>query len=256
MRPYLHFAIAALAVLLCASEAESQAIYRPTPPPEVSAAEAGWFLRRAPIWFAGDLYYRAGPQVPFDGHVMVGTGSYDGVPLYADTTIEPYSIVFVPGPCGQMYPYERLRTGRLAGTTGSRPPSFPVQAVPGLPWPKTDDHGTGWDILGTDEDERLAQLRGGSGEVDAPASRSIIVLRRPTSNDGIWIWYEGRRWLSAGEAVPFDADRFIEVGRHHGFAVYRVRDGAGDVVYLPSREGWVAPYRAKGEGGEVRRSEK
>ena len=59
--------------------------------------------------FAGSLYYPAGPVVFFNGDVMVRTGYYYGVPLYADTTIEPYSIVLVPIGRGQMQPYERLR---------------------------------------------------------------------------------------------------------------------------------------------------
>src|SRR5688572_33397323 len=56
---------------------------------------------------------------------MVRVGHYNGVPLYADTTLEPHSIVFVPVGRGQMQPYERLRAGDLAGTSGSRLPSFP-----------------------------------------------------------------------------------------------------------------------------------
>ncbi len=54
----------------------------------------------------------------FSGDQMVRTGYYNGVPLYADTTIEPYSVVLVPVGRGQMRPYERIRDGELAGTTG------------------------------------------------------------------------------------------------------------------------------------------
>ena len=57
-------------------------------------------------------------------------------PTKADTTLEPFSIVLVPISRGLMQPYERLRRGHLAGTTGSRPPALPVQVVPdatGLP---------------------------------------------------------------------------------------------------------------------------
>ena len=66
----------------------------------------------------------------FDGQVMVQTGLFEGVPVYADTTIEPYS--------------ERLRAGgqrshaplRTAARTASWPappaatsPSFPVREL-------------------------------------------------------------------------------------------------------------------------------
>src|SRR4029079_355600 len=61
------------------------------------------------------------------GYQMVRSGSYRGIPLYIDSTIEPYSIVFVPLTGGRMQPYERRRTGNLAGTTGSRAPSLPTQ---------------------------------------------------------------------------------------------------------------------------------
>jgi hypothetical protein len=37
---------------------------------------------------------------------------------------------------------------------------------------------------------------------------------------------------------------FTQVGEHAGFAVFRKQDG-GDVIYLQSREGVLAPYRRK-----------
>ena len=60
------------------------------------------------IQFAGDLYYPAGAAVFFDGNTMVRSGHYNGVPLYTDTTLEPYSVVYVPLERGLMQPYERL----------------------------------------------------------------------------------------------------------------------------------------------------
>ena len=40
----------------------------------------------------------------------------------------PYSIVYVPIGRGLLQPYERIRQGELAGSTGSRTPAFPVRA--------------------------------------------------------------------------------------------------------------------------------
>src|SRR5947208_1010689 len=57
---------------------------------------------------------------------MIRTGDFLGIPLYARTTIEPYSVVFVPIGGGMLQPYERRREGELAGTVGSSAPSFPV----------------------------------------------------------------------------------------------------------------------------------
>ena len=48
------------------------------------------------------------------------------MPFYADTTLEPYSELYVPVGSSRMRAYERRRDGALAGTTGSRAPSFPV----------------------------------------------------------------------------------------------------------------------------------
>ena len=85
----------ALALLL-AAPAAAQVQSRPTDPPIVTAENESWYRLGEPLQFAGDLYYRAGPTVFFDGNTMVRTGYYNGVPLYADTTLEPYSVVFVP----------------------------------------------------------------------------------------------------------------------------------------------------------------
>ena len=51
---------------------------------------------------------------------------FEGVPVYADTTIEPYSELYVPLGSGRMRVYERRRDRELAGTTGSHVPTFPV----------------------------------------------------------------------------------------------------------------------------------
>src|SRR5688572_21157906 len=116
-----------LATLTIAAPAGAQVQSRPTDPPLVTAAAESWYQLREPLQFAGELYYPAGATVFFNGNHMVRTGHYNGVPLYADTTVEPYSIVLVPISRGTLQPYERRRNGDLAGTTGSRAPSFPVQ---------------------------------------------------------------------------------------------------------------------------------
>ena len=62
---------------------------------DVTAASAPWQINGEPVFYAGDFYYAAGPTVFFDGNVMVRSGSYRGVPLYADSTLQPYSVIFV-----------------------------------------------------------------------------------------------------------------------------------------------------------------
>src|SRR5688572_3085929 len=120
----------ALLAMLVAAPAAAQIQSRPTDPPLVTAANESWYQLREPVQFAGDLYYPAGAVQFFNGNTMVRTGHYNGVPLYADATVEPYSVILVPVSRGLMQPYEKLRRGDLAGTTGSRAPSFPVQLTP------------------------------------------------------------------------------------------------------------------------------
>src|SRR5687767_2025114 len=117
--------LASVLMLIAALPATAQVQSRPTDAPIVTAENDSWYRLGEPLQFAGDQYFRAGAAVFFNANHMVRTGHYNGVPLYADTTIEPYSIVYVPIGSGLMQPYERIRRGELAGTSGSRLSSFP-----------------------------------------------------------------------------------------------------------------------------------
>src|SRR5436190_8161901 len=116
--------------LLLSAAAHAQVTWQPTPPPLITAANEPWFRAGAAIEWNGDFYYPAGAAEAFNAYQMVRAGSYRGIPLYTDTTLEPYSIVFVPISGGRMQPYERPRTGMLAGTVGSRAPLLQAE-VPG-----------------------------------------------------------------------------------------------------------------------------
>jgi hypothetical protein len=121
-----------LAVLLPAPST-AQVTLRRTPEPGVTAANATWLQRGDPIFYAGSLYYPTGPTVFFDGNVMMRAGSFEGVPLYHDATLGPYEVIYVPIGGKLLRPYERKRAGDLAGTVGSRTPSFPVQLAAEAP---------------------------------------------------------------------------------------------------------------------------
>ncbi len=234
------------AVLLCATAALAQVNYAPTPPPETSAAGRSWYLNKEPIFFAGDLYYPAGPTVYFNGETMVPTGSYDGVTLYADTTIEPYSVVFVPIGDSLLRQYERPRTGNLAGTSGSRLSSLPPQV------------GRYSDQVARPEAAEQRAPRGQRrrpGRVpqapppevtppleEAPGGLLVQTARRPQDNLGIWVLFQGYRWEQSGEAVPLDPARLTRVGEYYGFPVY-ADARAPYVVYLPLRANLVTPFR-------------
>jgi hypothetical protein len=234
--------------LLIAVPVSAQVQYRPTEPPIVSAENEQWYKLGEPLQLGGDVYYRGGARVFFNGDTMVRTGHYNGVPLYADTTIEPYSVVLVPIGRGIMQPYERPRRGDLAGTTGSRTPSFPVAGVTA---------GYRGEIMAPISPTNLPQPIGALGRFDdsaAPAaaasgsqaqSQGYATALRPESNDGIWVMYQGNKFLSAGAAVPFRAVDFQLVGDYAGFPVFSRKGILEDVIYLPTRAGLVAPYRKK-----------
>jgi len=258
-----------LTSLLVAAPAAAQIQSRATDAPIVTADNESWYVNREPIQFAGDDYYPAGAAVFFNGNSMVRSGHYNGVPLYTDTTIEPFSIVYVPTSGGRMQPYERPRTGRLAGTTASRAPSFVGTPAPSsapqssaallpqagsaptaLPEPigaigaYTPESSVG--TSGT----AVPSPVGTSGLIaaaprPAPNRLTMTSIGRPTSNDGIWIRYLGEKWISAGSAVALTQTGFRVVGNFDGFPVFARNGTSEQVIYVPTREGLAAPYRLK-----------
>jgi hypothetical protein len=248
-----------LATLAVAAPAAAQVQSRPTDPPLVTAVGESWYRLREPVQLFGELYYPAGAVVFFNGNHMVRSGHYNGVPVYADATVEPYSVVLVPIGHGQLQPYERRRNGDLAGTTGSRAPSFPVQgrptatSVPSAPGPPTGLTTT-VGAVGAFTPEptpaarpRAVQQAVGQGEPGAGGTTGVVqTARRPQNNDGLWIQFLGERWVSAGAAVTFDSAAFTHVGEYGTFPVFARKTLQEDVIYLPtSRAGFVAPYRLK-----------
>src|SRR4051794_15510115 len=126
MRTALRQLGVAVAIVVNGAVLHSQIVSRPTPAPEQTAAGTPWYASRAPLFVAGGVYAPAGASVFFDRNTMVPVATFDGVEIYEDTTLEPHSVVYVPIGRGLVQPYEKRRTGDLAGTTGSRAPSFPV----------------------------------------------------------------------------------------------------------------------------------
>lgn len=268
--------IVAVLVLLVATPAAAQVQSRPTDPPLVTAENDSWYRLGEPVQFAGELYYPAGARVFFNGNTMVRTGHYNGVPLYADTTVEPFSIVLVPIGRGLMQPYERLRRGDVAGTTASRAPSFPVRATaemtrppsaavsptaPPLPTGAISAFTAG--AVGTTGtvarsncppavmstmSTRAPEVVGTAGFTPrsrVQTVRPIVTLRRPESNDGVWVQFRGERWVSAGPAVRVSGSDFVRIGEYAGFPVFARGSVGGDVIYLPTGAGLFAPYRVK-----------
>jgi len=233
--------------LLVAAPLAAQVNFRPTDPPIVTAENDGWYRRGEPIVVGGEFYYPAGPVVFFNGDHMVRTEQYNGVPVYADTLLEPYSVLLVPIGRGQMQPYERLRSGELAGTSGSRPPSFPgrserlereFELFPAPPpyiaqvAPQyTIEPGavaTGGSVAPPAVDESALQPRRGTG--------------RPFSYDSISVRFMGEKWVMAGPSGPLRGG-LTQVAEYRGFPVYAEKGHEQNRIYLPIAPGRVAPFK-------------
>lgn len=269
-----HFALVA-ALLLTPRLAAAQVLYQPTQAPLVTAENTTWFQAGEPIDWNGDIYYPAGAAQGFNGYQMVRSGSYRGIPLYIDSTIEPYSIVFVPMAGGRMQPYERRRTGNLAGTTGSRAPSLPTQvatemigtngvaqaaAPPTLgpsyemisaPMPVPEPAGTTGRIPATGAAPATVlspaqpQAVGTAGRTEAvERPRPVTTVNPPTGANAIWINFDGRRWYASGKAIEYNASVLEEIGTYDGWTVYR-RSGDPSMIYVPSMPGMLAPYKRR-----------
>jgi hypothetical protein len=253
----------------------AQVNYQTTQPPTVSAESEAWFEAQEPIMFAGNVYYPGGARVFFNRNEMVRSGFYRGIPLFTKTTVEPYSLVFVPVSGGQVQPYERRRAGELAGSVGSTVPSYPVgtpyqsaQSDPaaGLPQaagPPTNisaplmvgTSGTTGSpgIIGTTGDaiapvspvsDRPAADLPTSGSASTPPGR-LVSAEKPLGLNGVFVDYDGRRWFSSGPAVALDPARLTELGRYRGFRVYADRARPNDTIYIAvaeSADAVVAPY--------------
>jgi hypothetical protein len=219
--------------------ASAQVTWQPTPEPTVSAENEAWFRTGEPIIFLDADYYRAGATVHFNRYQMVRTGSYHGIPIYVDSTQDPFTI-FIPIGHGLMQPYERRRDGQLAGTTGLRAPSFPtaiaaesyVERSAATPAPST----------GSLEEMPTAIPMTGRSIVEAPRETAGSAVR-PKGINGVWITYEGQQWFSVGKAVRMGSG-FTEVGSYRGFPVYR-RANDADTIYVPTADGMAAPYSTK-----------
>lgn len=216
-----------------------------TPPPDVSAAGAEWQINSTPIVVGGLSYFATRAYRLFDGQVMSQTGLFEGVPVYSDTTIEPYSELYVPLGSGRMRVYERRRERELAGTTGSHVPTFPVGS-PSTPAAPDRLVGTAG-VVGTSGVivPRVAEDSAVLADRARPRRTSLITATPPSgAANGVWLEFGGARWYSDGPAASFSPDRFEPVGEYRGFPVYRDKNGgSGDIWVAAVKDGPLAPYR-------------
>ena len=264
-----------LLVLLLSTSAFGQVLSRPTDPPLVNASSESWYQLREPLLLGADVYFHAGAAVFFNGNEMVRAGHYNGVPLYVDATMEPYSVFYVPIGRGMMQPYERKRQGPMAGMAGSRLSGFPLRLFsdpgpdPGpaltATAPTQLPFTAGAIVSFTPETisfipAPLVRPGVSAPPVGAPAvvetalavappptfvAKVILSPTVPESNDGIWLRFDNARWVSSGRAEP-QTGAFTQVGMYGEFPVLRRSGDASDQIFIPTRDGLVAPYRRKG----------
>ena len=116
--------VGAVVIAGASAPAVAQVNVQPTPAPVVTADDRPWFRARDPIVFDGSLYYPTGAQIFFNRFDMIRSGYCDWVPLYIRTTLEPFSVLFVPVAGGLMQPY------RASSIAGARDRWHPIAAVP------------------------------------------------------------------------------------------------------------------------------
>jgi hypothetical protein len=231
------------AVTILPMTAAAQISIRPTDRPIVTAENERWSLEGQPITFSGSVYYPSGAAVFFNPYEMVRSGDYRGVPLYSMKTREPYAVVYVPVERGLMQPYERRRTGELAGTVGSSAPSFPVDRDSEATAPDTGLQAAAPPVLreaypaygyGTTDERPTAMppAEGTIGTGSVPPRGPLTTALKPTGLNAFYIEYKGQRWFATGPAVLLDPAKFTRSGDYHGFAVYLGADTSPGTVYV------------------------
>ena len=247
-------------VSLAGKSVQAQVLIQPAAAPTVTAENEPWYLDGAPITYAGHLYYPSGAEIFFSPNEMVRSGFYMGVPLYARTTIEPYSVVYVPVAGGRMQPYERPRTGQLAGTVGSTPstlPTPPSTVPPGgltaqAPSPPSETTGgiAFQEPAGSTAPEPESRARPdipralGTAGRSTPMPTHTRIGGKPQGTNAIFIERHDGRWYPMGPAQPLDTSRMVPTGDDYkGFRVWSDREDSS-VIYIPvTRDGTLAvPY--------------
>jgi hypothetical protein len=250
-------------LLLSDTTGSGQVTALPTPEPLVTAENETWYLAGEPIQYAGSVYYPTGPMLYFNPSEMVRSGDYLGIPLYSRTTLEPFSIVYVPLAGRLMRPYERRRSGDMAGTVGSTMPSFPVtspydplrergmlEGVVAAPAPPTLVASA----MGTDPGVAVGAPPGAPPQAE-PTTGSVspgypwgplASARKPEGLNGMFVEYRDRRWFNSGSAVQLDAARYARIDDYRGFPVYRLAADEETIYVAVTKEGNLfAPYSTR-----------
>jgi hypothetical protein len=177
-----------------------------------------------PVVYQGGLYFPSGPTVFFDGAIMVRVGTFRGLPIYVDPSLDPINVVLVPIGGKLMRPFERTDGDIQADLVVPDPPDFPDPPEPPFGY---------W----TDFDRRVASPYASTPMVAPPsnvASAPSQAPRGPASR-GLWIEFDGRMWTPSGPG-PAQSPRLKMIGAHFGFPVFQ--DAARpDRIFVPATLG-------------------
>jgi hypothetical protein len=251
---------------LSSSLASAQVVIQPTPNPTVTAENEPWYLNGEPVTHAGNVYYPAGPRVFFNPNEMVRSGFHMGIPLYTRTTIEPYSVVYLPVGPGVLQPYERPRIGDLAETSGSIASSLRAMPIS----PGRDAYGPLLQAAGAASQTTTeipvyvpmpVGTAGTAGRTELPvaasADRAPASVRRPMhtriggvpqGSNSIFIEFDGERWYKAGAAQAIDTATMSRAGTYAGIPVWSEQGKTDGIIYVPvTQQGGslVVPYSRK-----------
>jgi hypothetical protein len=270
---FAHALGATLLTLFFVRPLAAQVSLQSTPPPTVTAENEPWYSSGGPVTFAGSVYYPSGPVTHFLRNEMVRTGTVGNVPVYARTTQEAGSVIYVPLSGGVMKPYERRRSGDLAGTVGSTAPSFTVvlpseEALPTAASSLQSPQPAPLPIpVGTTGFAPAAAPASPTETAAAPAATPVPVgtsggladppllpartliqtVQRPVGLNAVFVDFQNARWFAAGTAVEYTPNRFTRIGEHRGFDVYQ-EGGQPGTIYLSllgGAPGLLAPYRRR-----------
>ena len=161
-----------------------------------------------------------------------------------------------------MQPYERPRSGELAGTAGSTPSILPTPAETVPPEGRVgqaagppsqtarmifdEPPSPGNDARATPlAPESPGRAVGTSGTSEPRRPARVRIGGIPQGTNSVFIEYQGRRWYPTGPAARTDTTRLTRLEDYQGFPVWADPENAQS-IYIPSIRGGalVVPYSA------------
>ena len=133
--------------------------------------------------------------------------------------------------------------GELAGTSGSRPSSFPGRASgtpPSIPVEAISSYTPEAGAVATTG--RLARSEAAEPGALAEPRRKA---GRPFSYDNVSVRFMGEKWVMAGPSGPLRRG-LSQIAEYKGFPVYAEKGSERTLIYLPIAPERFAPFKPAG----------